>query len=598
MIRNLNLMLFVAGLIAMSLPSLCAAQSGLRIPYSDAGVFDPNEGPIRFDYRLLKDAREVEILVIDFRGQVVERLAFVELTAGDHAFEWSGRDENNENLPKGGYRFEFRVTFEDGLEEEGAMEVRIAAKPEKRVMPPPDLLPREEPYHLIDGSISTYWRRNSEDPEEVQRMNEQRVWTRLRLRGEGHRAEGVFSMRRPHGGSPTYEGSSAMAEKNWEDGRLRGVFRQGLGNFDDPMKLFSDFRTERKKTGVRVDHDFGRAEVSLLGFAAEGNIDGNEQGGAFRLGLEGPWKTRAGITLTGRRSLPEEGDSRTRERAGAMDLAVPLHETTELQFQAVATRDSSGVGDTGSLVRIEHDSGNLRASAGYYDLGEGFSAPFSDPIRRVSSDARGVVAGVDVLHPKTLWAFSSVACSFRGFSLKRWSSGESLREGDASLRLRLAKSDSILFRWLGREEGEQRTNTLMGTGRHAWNDTWSSSLQINTTSSAFSKTWRWRVDTSYQKDGRLFRVALERVRRVIETSSDSPYIETGLQLDGNMEPFSAQISARKNRRGNESGVNLFGRVSFEPELLHRYRVNTYLALGNRAAFKTEKQIEMGLEMKF
>ncbi len=598
MIRNAIFMPVIAVLIVLIFPAECTARGGLRLIDTDAGVFDPREGPIRVDYRLLKDAREVEVLVIDFRGQVAERLVFLELMAGDQTFEWSGRDENNEFLPDGGYRFEFRVTFEDGLIEEGAVEVRIAVMPEERVMPPPEPLPREEPYHRIDGSISTYWRRNSEDPENVQRMGEQRVWTRLRLRGEDHRAEGVFSMRRPHGGAPAYEGSSAMAEKSWDGGRLRGVFRQGLGNFDDPMKLFSDFRTERKKTGARVDHHFGRAEVSLLGFAAEGNVDSHEQGGAFRLKLEGPWNTRAGITMTGRRALEQGEEPCEKERAGAMDLAVPFCESTELQIEAVTTRDSRGVRDNGGLARIEYDSGNLRASAGWYDLGEDFSAPFSDPIRRVSSDARGLVAGVDVLHPKPLWIFSSVAFGFRGFSLKRRSSGESLREGDASVRLRLAKSDCILFRWLGREEGEQRTNTLMGTGRHAWNDRWASSLQNNTTRTALSKTWRWRLDTSFRNEGRVFRVALERIRRVIKTSSASPYEETGLQVDGSMDPFRAHISVRRNERREESGVNLFGRVAFEPELLHRYRLNVYLALGNRSAFETEKQVETGLEMKF
>lgn len=590
--------LLAVGLMITAHPAFSNAQDGLRLPLTDAGVFDPQEEPIRVDYQLLKDAREVEVLVMDFRGQVVERLVFVEVMAGDRTFEWSGRDENNEQLPDGRYRFEISVLFEDGTEEEGAVEVRIAVLPEDRVMPPPDPLPLEEPYHRIEGSISTYWRRNSEDPDNIQRSNEQRMWTRLRLRGEDHLVDGMFSVRRHHGSPPSYDGSSAMAEKRWDDGRLRGVFRQGLGNLDDPMKLFSDFRTERKKSGARLDRAMERGEVSLLGFVSEGGVESREHGGAFRLRLDGPWNTRAGITMTGRRAVPDGQEKRHGQHAGAIDLAVPLISNTELQVQAAATRDPFGVRDTGGLVRIEHDSGTIRAFAGWYDLGEHFSAPFADPIRRVDSDARGPAGSIDVIHPRTLWAFSSVAFGFRGFSLKRPSTGEKLREGDASLRLRLINSDSVLFRWLGREEGGQRTHTLMATGRRSWNDTWSSSLQINTTGTAFSKTWRWRVDTSYQKEGHLLRIALERVRRVIETSSESPFLETGLQLDGNMDPFSAQVSARKNTRGNESGVNLFGRVSFEPELLHRYRMNTYVALGNRAAFKTEKQIEMGLEMRF
>jgi hypothetical protein len=579
-------------------PAVCRAQGDLRLPETDAGVFDPREGPMRVEYRILEDAEEVEVLVVDFRGQVAERLTFVELRAGDQAFEWSGLDENQEPLPDGRYRFEIHVRFEDGRTEEGLVEVRIAALPEERVMPPPEPLPPEEPFHRIDGSISTFWRRNSEDPEDVDEDGEHRVWTRLLVKDEHHRAEGVFSMRRPYSRPASYEGSRAMAERRWDAGRIKGVFRQSLGNLEDPMKLFSDFRTERKKIGARLDHDFGRADVSLLGFATEGHVDSRERGGALRLGLDGPWDLRGGLTLTGRKAQLEEDDSREGDRAGAFDLALPVFEGTKLQVEGVTTRDALGTRDQGWMAGLEHDSGNLRASAGYYDLGEDFSAPFADPVRRVRSDARGVVASMDLVHPKPLWAFKSLAVSARGFSLERNSSGETLQEGDASLRLRLAERDTVLLRWLGREEGETRSSTFLVSGRHAWTDTWSSTLQVNATRTRTSETWRGRLDAAYRKEDRLLRIALERVRRVIETSPDSPYEETSVRVDARVEPFRAYVSVRRNHRGEESAVNAFGRLAYEPEILHRYRLSGYMALGNRSAFETEEQVELGLELRF
>ena len=585
-------------MVYLALPIPCMAQDDLRLPETDAGVFDPREGPVRVEYRLLEDAEEVEVLVVDFRGQVVERLTFVELRAGDQGFEWSGRDENEEPLPDGRYRFEIRARFEDGRTEQGFVEVRIAVLPEERVMPPPEPLPREEPFYRIDGSISTFWRRNSEDPEDVDEDGEQRVWTRLVLKDEHHRAEGVFSMRRPYSRSASYEGSRAMAERRWDAGRIKGVFRQGLGNLEDPMKLFSDFRTERKKVGARLDHDFGRADVSLLGYATEGHVDSRERGGALRLGLDGPWDIRGGMTLTGRKAQLEEDVSREGDRAGAVDLAVPIFEGTKLQAEGVSTRDALGTRDRGWMAGVAHDSGNLRASAGYYDLGEDFSAPFADPVRRVQSDARGVVASMDLVHPKPFWVFKSLAVSARGFSLERHSSGETLQEGDTSLRLRLAESDTVLLRWLGREEGETRSSTLLFSGRHAWSETWSSTLQVNTTRTRSSETWRGRLDAAYRKEDRLLRIALERVRRVIETSPDSPYEETSVRVDARVAPFRAYVSVRRSRRGEDSAVNGFGRLAYEPEILHRYRLSAYVALGNRSAFETEKQVELGLELRF
>jgi hypothetical protein len=281
-----------------------------------------------------------------------------------------------------------------------------------------------------------------------------------------------------------------------------------------------------------------------------------------------------------------------------VDLAVPIGEGTKIQAEAVETRNAQGVRDRGWILGVEHDSGALRASGGYVDLGEEFTAPFADPLRRVQADARGLYSSVDVVRPKPGWVFQSLACSVRGFLLERQSSREPLREGDASVRMGLAKGDSVLIRWLGREEGEAGSQTVMVTARHVWSESWSGNAQVNTTRMGNSETWRWRIDTGFQASDRLFRIAVEHVRRTIETSPDSPYEETGVRVDAGIDPVRAHVSARRNRRGNETGVNLFGKVSFEPELLHRYRLSTYLALGNRSAFETETQVEWGLEWRF
>jgi hypothetical protein len=208
------------------------------------------------------------------------------------------------------------------------------------------------------------------------------------------------------------------------------------------------------------------------------------------------------------------------------------------------------------------------------------------------------VAGLDLLHPGPFWVFHSVACSARGYSLERLSSGETLREGDVSLRVRPAERDSVLLRWLGREEGETRSSTLLASFRHAWSGSWSSRLQVNTTRTRDSETWRGRLDTAFQHEDRLLRIALERVRRVIERSPDSPHEETGLRVDARIHDFRGYVSARRNQRGEASAVNLFGRLAWEPVFLHRYRLIAYVALGDRSAFESEKQVEAGLEVRF
>jgi hypothetical protein len=55
---------------------------------------------------------------------------------------------------------------------------------------------------------------------------------------------------------------------------------------------------------------------------------------------------------------------------------------------------------------------------------------------------------------------------------------------------------------------------------------------------------------------------------------------------------------RYNKRGTETGTNLYSRFELRPRFLHRYRTTAYVAIGNRAAFKTESQIELGMELRF
>ena len=92
---------------------------------------------------------------------------------------------------------------------------------------------------------------------------------------------------------------------------------------------------------------------------------------------------------------------------------------------------------------------------------------------------------------------------------------------------------------------------------------------------------------------------MESIRRSIDDSVDSPYKEIALLLDiVDTAPWRINLMGRHNRRKTDTGNNLFGRLEFFPEFLRRYMINTFIALGEKAAFETEKQIELGLEIRF
>ena len=127
---------------------------------------------------------------------------------------------------------------------------------------------------------------------------------------------------------------------------------------------------------------------------------------------------------------------------------------------------------------------------------------------------------------------------------------------------------------------------------------WSSRLQANHSFTDLNRTLRFTLDATCRRKKELARLAAEWIRREIDTSRLSPYEEVTLRLDLSREKWRLQLQTRHSRNKEASGVNFFGRVEYRPTFLHRYRFIAYSSVGNRAAFSFEKQVEIGLEVRF
>jgi len=584
-------------IILLVLPSQSRARDGLRIPMNDAGIFDPEQGPLAVHYELLKDAAEVAVNIRDFRGQVVRQERFVELRGGDHIFEWNGRDANGARLPEGNYELVFEVRFKDGTQGRSAVAARIAALGAASGAPAPELLPPEKHAYKVSGSISTFWRHDGENHEDTGQL---RARTRFSYADDSRRAEALFAVIDTYpGGDTNYDACQAFAEQRWSDGRIKGVFREGLGNFDDPVKLFNDFKSERKKFGFRVDQGLGALQTTGLAYTTEGDEATEASGAAARLrfGEEGGWQWGAGFTH--REALLLDGrNNRYRNQAMAADVKVPIIKPLTLSFEYIHTEDSEKSRDNGYTALAAWDQGRLRLSAGYIDLGEDFAADFADPLHGITADARGIEASADCALPINRRFFKDPIFTMRFFDLKRHSNDETRREMDASLRFAAGERDTFFLNWYGQADEDGTTNTFLGTGTHQWDPRWTSSLQVNRIDAADSGTWRFTLDTAYQREKQTARAALEWIRRTIDASTLSPYEEMSLRLDWDNTRWGVQLQARYSENEADHGINAFGRVEYRREFLHRYQVVTYASLGNRSAFDTEKQVEMGVELQF
>jgi FlgD Ig-like domain len=594
--RRIGFFVSLCGLLLVP-AGLTWADGNLRIPMNDAGIFDPAREPLSVGYELLTDAEDVVVRVRDFRGQVVNQYRFVELLAGDHAFIWDGRNANEDRLPDGNYELVFEVRFKDGSRGRGLVTVRIATIPQVPGAPAPELLPPEKHVFKINGSVSSLWRHDGENHEDTGQV---RMRTRFSYADDNRRADGVFAAIDTYpGGDTNFDASQAFAEQRWESGKIKGVFREGLGAFDDPIKLFSDFKSERKKFGFRLDQTLGALQATGLAYSSEGDEDTDGSGAAARLryGEEDSWQL--GVGFTHREALLLDGsDDRYRNQAMAVDLRVPLIEALTLSVEFVHTEDSEKSSANGYTAIAAYDEGRLRLSAGYIDLGEDFAADFADPLHGVTADARGIEASADYSVPSTWRYFRNPIMTMRFFDLKRHSDDETVREIDTSLRFAIGERDTFFLNWYGQENEDGTTHTFLGTVTHQWNPWWTSSLQANHIDADDSGTWRFTLDTTYRREEQTARMALEWIRRTIDASVLSPYEEASLRLDWDNTHWGVQLQTRYSENEDDNGYNFFGRVEYRHEMLHRYQMTTYAALGNRSAFDFEKQVEIGGEFRF
>jgi hypothetical protein len=591
-------LILAAMLVSMTLiPELFAA-SQLRTFTNDAGLFDPSTGPLVLRYQLMQDAGRVEIRIINFRGQVANRFSFVELRAGDQTFSWDGTDNNGERVIDGRYQIIIAADLVSGGEDSIVIDTMVATVEKQTGFQLPEPLAPETYPHEIYGSASTFYRHNNERQQSNE--GEVRLRTGVDYRDDSYTARGVFQVIKDwEGSAASFNGSQAMAEKHWTSGKVKGVFRDNLGSFQDPMQLFSDFRTERNKVGASFDQSFAKARLVGLVFTSEGEVDSRERGGATRLTYGDTNSLMLGASYTYRDGIENPlNDNLTTSQALAIDALYSITDTFLITAQAVATDDELLGSDYGGVIKGEYDLGIVRLSAGYVSLGENFRAEFSDPLRQVYSDAQGIDASIDYFMQQPTWYFSSLSATLRFFNLIRPSDDTTIREVDGSLRFGIGSNDSFFMSVFHRQDEFGNNGNYMANMTHSWNETWSNLIQVNYSDTDTSDSLRLTFNTNYTSREYSGRLSLEWTRRTIDYSRFSPYDQGYIRFDLDSEYYHLQLQGKYSSSQEESGFNAFGRVDYKPEFLHRYKMLAYCSLGNRASLETEEQIELGIEVQF
>jgi hypothetical protein len=281
-----------------------------------------------------------------------------------------------------------------------------------------------------------------------------------------------------------------------------------------------------------------------------------------------------------------------------MDLSYSVFNALVIAAQAVATDDEIFGDDYGYFLNAAYDLGSIRVSAGYSDLGEKFQAAYANPLHNVERDARGFDAGIDYFMNQPLWHFSSFSATLRFFNLTRYSDDSTIREIDGSMRFGVGAQDTFFMSLFNRQDEFGDNTSFLANVTHSWNDVWSTLLQANYSGTDSSDSIRLTMTTSYRQNANSGRLSLEWTRRTLEFSRFSPYDQSYLRLDLDNHLWHLQVQSKYSQSGEESGLNLFGRIDYKPAFLHRYQIVSYLSFGDRAAISTENQWEIGLEVQF
>ncbi len=576
----------------------CQAEA-LQTFNNDAGIFDPSKGPVKIRYQLFNDATRVEVRVVGFRGQVVNSFTFEQQRAGDQYFEWDGNNNNGERVTDGRYRFSILVKFKDGTNETANVEVMVATIAAKPGVQLPEPLPAEKYPYKIYGSLSNFYRYNndSEDKDD----GESRFRAGVDYKDDSRTIKASLQAIQDYeSSSTTMDGTQAMAEQRWENGKVKGVYHDNLGNFDDPFHLFSDFKTEQEKIGITANQNFNKLKATGVVFTSvDGDVDSQEEGAAARLsyGDQNTWLI--GTSFTYRRAIEDlESDVYNSSNAMSVDTMYSITDSFSMAAQIVSTNDDEQGQDYGGGVQGKYDMGSVRFSAGYTDLGENFKADFADPLHHVESDAKGFDASVDYFLVEPIWYFSSLYSTIRFFSLTRQSDDSTVQEIDGSLRLGIGDNDTVFMSVYNHEDESGKSTNYLSSITHNWNERWSNLFQVSYSETDQSDGVRFTFNTNYTENEYTGRMFLEWSRRETDSAGDSPYDQSYIRIDFGDDLWKVQLQGKYTDSEDDSGVNLFSRLSYEPKYLHRYQLVTYMSLGNRASVDTEEQYEIGLEVRF
>jgi len=371
--------------------------------------WQPSMGDLAIDYRSRREIQTLTLRILRLDGTVVYRDERFNLLPGLAHWRWDGVLPGGGRISPGQYRIVLEAHLDTGAKEVERGDLRVLpgrpeAKARTSFAPPP--APYEAPPYELTGRLGFFRRHDNSLGQEI---SDFRSTTRLREAGAHHLLDLNLDYFRRTGGISNFDNSAGRVKTFWNSGGVDLVFRRSLGDFDDPLRLFADFRSQHDKRGIRIDQRLGKIRVIAIGLRGYPGR-GAEHGQAARLTGQVTQGLEVGLSYA-RRNLNQAPFASLDSRVGGLDLRWRVSGRQQWAFEHAISQASGdapvqprGTGRGDRLSWSYRMDNGLSTRLGYLDLSPDYNAAFSDPGNQILSHPL-------IFHQRSPKAFLKTACS-------------------------------------------------------------------------------------------------------------------------------------------------------------------------------------------
>jgi len=601
--KQLNWLLQVV-LLLLWCPSIVIAAPDFNTSPASL-VWDETKSDIQIAMQLRRDATLVNIQVINTQGATLYNEQLFNLRAGTTVWRWSGEINRTAKIESGLYRVVFQMRFIDGVTEQEVVQLRVIKserdKGTKEGAYAPPIIKPIEPSYRLNGDFS-FLRRFDSERDDV--ISETRLNIRYADSGDDFNLRSNIGYFRRSNGIENGDSSYALYQRFWDKGSADFVYRQSLGFFNDPLRLFSDFRSQNDKLGARVQQQFSAGQLTLLGYDGQGL--GKETGSAARWQGKITESLKYGVGLTHRNNRTTQNINTTNNVSGFdLDWQPSKNHRVAAQYVVTSTDDDTGAistidgnGQGSRLIWYYAGETGLRASLGYLNLSSNYNAVLSDPGDQIRTNAKGPELTINYFQPQTDsdW-FKDIAIGLRAFSYERDNNEPDTKQFDVITQA-LVKDVRVSGNYRRRDESNNVTTTLLLSEQHKWTDDWRGGVQYTRIKTSGTTTQRMLISGSTGTINRSHRLGLEIGHRSGASLADGSVDEVGLLANGRFNQFVYEALIRQTNNDEDDDVNAFALLGYEKLYLHRYRTLAYISFGDRSATQIAGRVELGIGVRF